>query len=380
MVRLAFEIEPWLKQHYNRLRQVRQFLIKETEVNGAPLAPWKWRFLVRGFHSDKRFLYQLGADGLPLPAYLSDLARLRTRRLNGTYRPVLNDKRMFKEAIAGLLRCPRTFGTVTAGTFTPADPELDPTGGPFHLAVKTLPTPFIIKPIDRGGGRDVVRVERVNGSLLLDDTAVDGADLQRRFAGGSFIVEEAIAQSAYAAAFYLNSVNTIRVLTISDGRTPPWIAFAVQRIGRAASAPTDNFNRGGLCAAIDLETGRLSAALCHTGDTAPTAFDRHPETGAPISGVAVPGWTDLKSAILDVVDRLPGLVYVGWDVALLDNGFMVIEANSYSGVQLIQLHQPLLASRRLASFYHERGVIRRRQFEALFPGGFAPSSSSEPAG
>ena len=376
---MRVHIEPWLKHQYSRVRQVRQFLRKEVEINGVPLAPWKWRFLARGFHSDKRYLYALDRDGLPRLAYLSDLARLRTRRLNGSYRSILNDKWMFKEAMAGVLRCPRSFGTVSRGVFSAADQTLAKlSGAPFSEVIHRLPLPIVVKPLDRGGGRDVHRLERVGDDLLVDGAPIALADFPPG-EGHSFLIEEAIVQGRYANNLYPRSVNTIRMLTINDGRTPPWIAFAVQRIGQAVSVPTDNFNRGGLCSAIDIETGRLSAAFCFTEGQAPTAFERHPETRAQIAGLTVPDWQAIKAEILDVVDRFPGLVYVGWDIALLESGIMVVEANSYSGVQLIQLHQPLLQSHRLASFYRDRGVVSRGQFRRLFADPNVPLADSEAA-
>jgi hypothetical protein len=44
----------------------------------------------------------------------------------------------------------------------------------------------------------------------------------------------------------------------------------------------------------------------------------------------------------------------------------LLEGNSYSGVQLIQSHSPLLESRRLAAYYLQRGIIGQRQFDRVF--------------
>jgi hypothetical protein len=368
LARVPFELEQHLKRYYNHLRLLRQFLKKEVEVNGAPLTPWKWRFLLRGFHSDKRFLYTLGPDALPLPTYLSDFARLRTRRLNGVYRKILDHKWMFKEAVADLIHCPRTVGTVNAeGTIEFAGLGKRTLGR--HLlseVLDALPLPIVAKRFGGGGGKRIFLIDRDPLGFLVNGSPATAAEVAATLRGESFMIEEAIQQGRYAAGLYPHSVNTVRVLTVNDGQSTPWIAFAVQRIGRSISAPTDNFNRGGLCAAIDLETGTLSSALHFSGRSKPVAFDHHPETGAPIRGTVVPDWPVLRAWLLDLVERVPGFSYVGWDVVLLESGFMLLEGNSYSGVQLIQSHSPLLESRRLAAYYLQRGIIGQRQFDRVF--------------
>jgi hypothetical protein len=357
-------LEQQLKRGYRSFRLLRQFVKKELEVNGAPLAPWKWRFLARGFHSDKRYLYALGPDGLPLPTYLSDLARLRTRKLNGAYRKILDHKWMFKEAVADLVHCPKTLGTLRA------DGMVERFGGtaaatPFSQCLSDLPLPIVAKRFDGGGGKKIFLIARTASGFVINGTPATADAIEEMLRGEALLIEEAIQQGPYANALYPHSVNTIRVLTINDGQSRPWIAFAVQRMGRAASAPTDNFNRGGLCAAIDLDSGTLGPALHFSGHARPVTHDHHPETGAPISGTVVPNWPALRLWLLDLVERFPGFAYVGWDVVVLEKGFMLLEGNSYSGVQLTQSHQPLLQSRRVAEYYLANGIIGRGQFDRI---------------
>ena len=85
--------------------------------------------------------------------------------------------------------------------------------------------------------------------------------------------------------------------------------------------------------------------------------DRHPETGASITGTLVPSWRELRDGILALAARLPALPQIAWDVAVLDDGFAVIEANSWSGVDLLQMHRPLLADARIRRFYAHHGIV-----------------------
>lgn len=356
-----------LKKLYSRLLIIRQFLLKEIELNGFPRALWKYRFLLRGYHSDKRALYQLGKNGLPLPTYLSDYDRLKTKRLNGPYRSALDDKVLFSKVFDGFVQCPRDYGLLdNEGRFQPLQPSLFPQRGrSLAELLPLLPTRLVLKRVGGGGGKHIYLLERVGDVLTVNGKPSSVAEITRAIDGKRFLLCQFITQAQFANNLFSGSVNTVRVVTINDGESPPWIAFAVQRIGRKESAPTDNFNRGGLCALVDLDTGEVGEALYYSGTEKPKAFTKHPDTGAPISGQRVPHWPEIQDGLLRLVQRFPGFRYVGWDVVLQDDGFMLLEGNSYPGVQVIQLHKPLFEIPRMAEFFLQQGVISRRKYRSL---------------
>jgi hypothetical protein len=116
---------------------------------------------------------------------------------------------------------------------------------------------------------------------------------------------------------------------------------------------------------VDLETGEIGRALYYSGESRPDAFVTHPDTREPLVGKVVPHWGAIKAALLKAVSQYPGFRYVGWDVVLQDDGFLVLEGNSYPGVQVLQLHRPLLENRRLARLFARNGVFSRRRMEVL---------------
>jgi len=193
---------------------------------------------------------------------------------------------------------------------------------------------------------------RVNGR----ETSVDA--LAAQLSTGTHVVSERIRQGAYAEGLYPHAVNTVRVVTMRDEQGP-FLAFAVQRIGTAASTPTDNLNLGGLAAPIDRDTGVLGPAKRLEADRPATAHHHHPETGAAIAGAQVPGWDDLAGHALDLMEALPELRYVGWDLILREEGPLVLEGNSYPGVQVAQLHAPLGEDPRIARFFGRAPELAR---------------------
>src|SRR5690606_13381552 len=87
----------------------------------------------------------------------------------------------------------------------------------------------------------------------------------------------------------------------------------------------DNFNAGGIAAPVDLATGEMGRAVARhlTGG----AFDVHPTSGAPITGVRLPKWSDALALGLRAHDAFPRMPFVGWDVVITAGKPLLLEAN-----------------------------------------------------
>lgn len=75
--------------------------------------------------------------------------------------------------------------------------------------------------------------------------------------------------------------------------------------------------------------GRIVRALM--GDSVPV--ERHPDSGAPIPGVAIPFWDEaVELARRAHREAFRRFVFLGWDIAFTNEGPLLIEANSGPGV------------------------------------------------
>lgn len=171
--------------------------------------------------------------------------------------------------------------------------------------------------------------------------------------GVSYIAEELIRQSEAMAAFHPNSVNTVRMMTF---RTDDEVAFlgSFFRTGRGKSV-VDNAGYGGLLAEIDVKTGRvLGEAITEAGER----FAVHPDSGVKISGFAIPRWEELLDLSRTLAGMLPGHEYVGWDLALTDQGWVMVEANSRA--QMVNQYPNRNGMRELVRkyFYPELGLTK----------------------
>lgn len=184
---------------------------------------------------------------------------------------------------------------------------------------------FIAKPLTSSCGR---------GVRLVDTAAepVEPARLLEELRSQDAILEEPIVQSQAMARFHPQSVNTIRCVTFLKGGQVH-ILFTFFRMGRGGSV-VDNAGAGGIFAAIDPDSG----IVCSAGisKTATDSWLFHPDTNEQIIGAHIPLWDQLKSLVSELAQIIPEQPYVGWDLALTDDGWVLVEGNNAAQLSCIQ--------------------------------------------
>jgi hypothetical protein len=330
-------------------------------------APFPWRHKLawwrRGFRADSASVYDL--DRHDFHEYLSDYAReFRCRHINPAPE-VFEQKLLFRAflLLAGFKQA-ETVAVASNGSFLLAPLSREPR----YVAAAALEEwlrrdggSFVAKPQDGSRGVDIFLLEPVDGQIVRR-RGLEATPFQASALKGVTLIERRIAQGEFWRALCPHSTNTVRALTMwTPGDPAPFIGCAVQRIGTAATAPTDNWSGGGINAPIDLATGRLGVGRMHPlkGSGARAEYTHHPDTGAQISGATLPHWDRVCDTVLRAAHSLPVNRYVGWDVVVDDTGTpVIIEANKNSDVNLLQVHGGLLASPRVRRFYEAAGALR----------------------
>jgi hypothetical protein len=323
--------------------------------------PWPRRaaLLARGFHSSRDEEYGPGFVRCP-DLFLSDLTRLEHGdRLNAPFGPVLADKLLFW----GMLRdFSDAIAPVTAiahgGLLTWLEGPRAGTTVPLALGLGTLEGRYVFKSPRGSMGRWLFSFEQRDGMARVDGVDLPVAALARLFARSVLIACPFVQQAAYAQAIFPHAGNSIRLVTMYDGqRREAFLAATCHRFGRAgAVSVADNWNQGGITAELDPSTGILGKAVwiegCRRAEGA-----AHPDTGARIAGVEVPGWSRIRDGILDLAGRVPFLPHVGWDVIATGSGFSILEGNSRPSLTISQTFRPLLVDPRVRQFLEHYDVI-----------------------
>ena len=312
----------------------------------------------RGFLPSSRTIYQL--DGPQARDYVSDRQRELTWAIDWPAAGLLDDKLAFFLMLRYLgVPTPEVSGVIVRGRAYELGSEAPATArGEWLRARLEERGKLIVRPTRGGGGRALWVLELDSPAYRINGERVRWSELSERLGQlEDHLVTDFAEQAPYASEIFPGTTNTIRVLTMNRSETGPMVAAAVHRIGTQASAPADNWSKGGLSVALDVETGVLGQAVLHPRGGRTQWLDRHPDTGVVVAGTQVPGWADARAGILSLATRLPFVPYVGWDVMMVDGGgHAVIEGNKYSDVNLLQVHAPIMRNPAARAFYADHGL------------------------
>jgi hypothetical protein len=228
-------------------------------------------------------------------------------------------------------------------------------------------SPLVLKYLRGEAGKQVLVCDVDEKGFLLNERRVSESELCAELEPlTGYLVTEYVHQHEYADTLYPHSPNTIRILTIwDDDRRELLVPAAVQRIGTERSRPVDNFSIGGLSAEIDPETGTLSQAARYPRSGGVSWYSTHPDTDVQIEGVTVPHWDRIQSVVTSLATNATNIPIIGWDVLLDESSVpIVLEANTGTHFDVLQLHRPLL---------HDPDVAR--VFSRYLPSIDCPSST-----
>jgi alpha-L-glutamate ligase-like protein len=208
---------------------------------------------------------------------------------------------------------------------------------------------FVIKPASGAAGRGIIIVAGHDGATFITSsgTTTTLADLRYHLGtilsglyslGGQpdrAIIEQRIVRHPVFADVAVGGTPDIRIILY---RYVP--VMAMVRLPTRESGGRANLHQGAVAAAIDLATGRTFGGVCKS-----RAVSVHPDTGASVEGLAVPGWPVLLEAAMKLAEGLE-LGYVGIDFVLdACGGPVVLEANARPGLAIQVAHRSGLCPR-----------------------------------
>lgn len=347
------------------LNATSSFLRAEVENIRRFDIPWRYRLWLysNGFLSSKGALWGITSD--TVGEYLSDLEYRRVKQIDSPYNSGLQNKLLFRLILSpahGHL-LPDVYGLVRDGQFVSFD-RLSGLESTEELLDHLGNEAVVLKPVNASKGDGIRMLESDGGQFRISGEPVSRAQLVEEIrAEEESILEEHVSQAAYAAEIFPETTNTLRILTMIDPETDtPFVGTAAHRFGTHLSRPTDNWSAGGISAGVDADTGRLGPVVASPDH--PVATDNrigsHPDTGAQIAGISVPGWEQITDTICDLAAAYaPMWPHVGWDVVVRDDrgSITVLEGEPKSVDADQQAHDPLLGDPQVRRFYEHHGVL-----------------------
>ena len=197
---------------------------------------------------------------------------------------------------------------------------------------------FAVKPARGSGGSGIVLVKEMTRRFMITagGRTIKPADLLYHLADilsgifslegqdDSAIIEALVDPDPVFESVTYKGVPDIRVVVY---RGVPVMAMA--RLPTSASDGKANLHGGAIGAGIEIRTGRTNTAVHRD-----TIVKAHPDTGNPVSGIAIPYWEDMLLMTARSLE-MTGLGYTGADMVIdRDRGPLLLELNARPGIAI----------------------------------------------
>ena len=150
----------------------------------------------------------------------------------------------------------------------------------------------------------------------------------------TYLLQSFINNHTIISAFsqYLATIRTVNLVK-SDSVVTPYYIIKIPSSGNIA----DNYwRKGNIIADVDPENGVIRRASRGRGINT-EELDNHPETGEKLVGLALPYWNELKNVNHTCARLFAPVRYNTLDIALTQDGPVVIEVNAGGSFELPQL-------------------------------------------
>ncbi len=202
------------------------------------------------------------------------------------------------------------------------------------------PVDVLLKPCDgaNGDGVEIWKRETEMDVWRRGDVRMSEAEVLERCRRLSrqtpYLLQPRLENHPAVARLTSGALCTVRVVTCYPLEGSPVEILSVLRMP-VGKTDADNFNLSGIAAPIDRDTGRLGQARAR--DIRRGTWDRHPDTGAPITGIEMPCHGEIVGLCLRAHALFPEFRSIGWDVPLTPQGPLLLEANALWGVEMMQM-------------------------------------------
>lgn len=329
-------------------------------TRGVPLKTKLWAHK-HGFLSFRTYQYGLTKENYL--RYLSDYDYYWLNRINNDYQKWVNDKTTYRYVMEPYKQyvpkyyfsCFKRDGKLFISKMWDCPADV-PEGfeGMLEMLRRSGKLAFKASAGTHGDGFYCLSYE--DGKYFINGKESSEQELKKTVENNKsfYVVTEYLEMNDELKKIYAKSVNTVRIMVINAHGYDPKIMQTYMRIGSEKTGYTDNVGYGGVCAMIDKETGELyqpEQLVKHRYIPCPV----HPDTGTPIAG-KIPNWEIVKEKVPEICRYFAELEYLGFDVAITNEGFQILEINIHQ-----DLHKVAEFTDEINEFFRRKMKLKGRQ-------------------
>ncbi len=323
---------------------------------------WAYR---RGFLSSKASIYRINETNFK--DQLPDFEYHKLHPLNGRYSKWIDDKLSMKYVLSpfndylpkyyfqleenGILRlmdCPDGFSPTTDGI----------------LALLRREGNLALKLYSGTRGEGFYRLSYKDDDYFLNAKKTDETSMKSLMSAlKGYLITEYIVSHDTIKKIYDMTPNTLRLQAIRNINKKPRIIGSFIRFGTSDSGILETPLAGGVLAGIDINNGKIIEPniICENDLK---RIQYHPDTGETME-IKLPNWDDMVLKINEILDYLPQLTYVGFDIVITNEGFKILEINSLTSIRGISYYYPYFADEYAREYFIGKFRERPHKFRRI---------------
>jgi len=161
------------------------------------------------------------------------------------------------------------------------------------------------------------------------------SDVKKILNYGIWLVQRKISSHKALKMINESALNTTRIVTIRDKNGPVYLT-GFQAFARDG-AVTDSGSGGSIYVGLDVENDCLKEyGLYNIGDPVCTFLTTHPDSGITFKNYKIPFIKEAIKLCIKSHNLLYNNFIIGWDIAITDEGPVIVEANEKPGMKVVQ--------------------------------------------
>lgn len=191
---------------------------------------------------------------------------------------------------------------------------------------------YICKPVVGSFGDSISVLEKKGDELIVNNGEFTIDELISQTEVEPFLIQEYIVQHEKISKLNKSTVNTLRIIS-TRWNEDTHILAGMMRIGTEGKL-VDNSSAGGTFVGIDIESGKLMEYGYYYDKIREKS---HPDSGVIYKDYEIPYWDETIKLIKKLHPIIFGFATLGWDIAITEEGPVIVEINWNYSVKGIQI-------------------------------------------
>jgi len=210
---------------------------------------------------------------------------------------------------------------------------------------------LVVKNTILEASEGVLFLNNRNSRLYINGLETEFEDLRMRLSNGIWIIQKKYTAHKKIKAINASALNVLRIVTAYNGRD--YVLIGGFQGFATNNASTDSWSEGSIYVGIDFRKQCLKKyGLRSPWHEGPGLYEKHPDSKIIFEGYPIPFIREARDMCLSAHRLFYTNVLLGWDVAITQDGPVIVEVNEKPGMNVLQCLD-INTSRKLLSLFND---------------------------